>query len=664
MAVTQGQEDPEYVAEWTNLLSELFLGLLGCSGGAFVVGESPDNVAKYGIKLSDEVDWISEGEREHIDSLVQLGGMYAMLKEFVEDFDGIEKPMPYHAAVAQGIQEVLDVYREAVLHVEKQSQRIQLHSILPLSRAFQDFFELFPDLCKCIAQITNDESVRGQDIARIFEQRASCGIPTVQACSSRMVWHCHQVLFKQMYSWMVYGRVIDPSGDFFICTERDYQWDPLIQGQNLSLAAANNMELSDQMQSAEIVESRLPPSISMSLAKDILALGQCRLVVNSICDSTMLDESFSEELWKLFSTQQRNWFKIRQLISSQRDHLAKFVWEHVNARESIASQLDDFAAFLLHTRGDVYHEFFKETYDTLFRNNPDPEKADAQARYMFNQAALNVYDGAGLAPPTNFSMTWFGSCEGQTPRLPLWHPSLTPGIYIPSYDSWDGLCIKYELEWPMHLFFSGKTIRLYGALWQLVFRLSRAQYELNNTRTTLSKMKSVRFGKERHLAALHYKISLFVSTYLSYLQMEVLSDKYLSRLKSLLSSASSFTDGNEQHYKYVMEMIEKSCLDIRQVMAVLESVFKLVKSLQMIVTSMATTELEDIAKLHIKEKMKELEQAFLSKYNVMFQLLQSNALQSGRRGESLRHLLDQMNYSGYCEQNAHRQLAIHALHVT
>jgi hypothetical protein len=27
-----------------------------------------------------------------------------MLKEFAEEFDGIEKPMPYHAAVAQGIQ--------------------------------------------------------------------------------------------------------------------------------------------------------------------------------------------------------------------------------------------------------------------------------------------------------------------------------------------------------------------------------------------------------------------------------------------------------------------------------------------------------------------------------------------------------------------------------
>lgn len=27
-----------------------------------------------------------------------------MLKKYVEDFDGIEKPMPYHAAVAQGIQ--------------------------------------------------------------------------------------------------------------------------------------------------------------------------------------------------------------------------------------------------------------------------------------------------------------------------------------------------------------------------------------------------------------------------------------------------------------------------------------------------------------------------------------------------------------------------------
>lgn len=560
--------------------------------------------------------------------------------------------------------EVLDVYREAVLHVERQSQRIHLHSILPLSRAFQDFFELFPDLCKSIEQISNDESVRGQDIARLFEQRASCGIPTVQACSSRMVWHCHQVLFKQMYSWMVYGHIIDPSRDFFICCERDSQGGPLIQGQNLSLAAANNMELSDQVQSAEIVESRLPSFVSMPLAKDILALGQCRIVVNSICESTMLDESFSEELWRLFSTQQRDWFKIKQLISYQRDHLARFVWEQLNAGESIASQLDNFAAFLLHTRGDVYQEFLKQSYDKLFRNTPDPEKADAQARYLFNQAALNAYDGAGSAPPRDFSMTWFGSCEGRTPRLPLWHPSLTHGIFIPSYDAWDGLCIKYELEWPMHLFFSGKTMRLYGALWQLVFRLSRAQYELNNIRITFSRMKSVRLGKQRHLAALHYKISLFVSTYLSYLQMEVLSDKYMFKLKSLLSSASSFTDGNEKHYDYVMEMIEKSCLDTRQVMGVLESMFKFVKSLQMIVTSMATTELEDSAKTSFNEKLKELEQAFLSKYNVMFQLLQSNALQSGRRGESLRRLLDQMNYSGFCERNAHRQLAIHALHIT
>jgi len=81
MAVTQGKEDlmsglgsverpagiedPENVSEWTNLLSELLLALLGCSGGAFVASENPEDVAKYvpDIKLSDDVDWISEGER-------------------------------------------------------------------------------------------------------------------------------------------------------------------------------------------------------------------------------------------------------------------------------------------------------------------------------------------------------------------------------------------------------------------------------------------------------------------------------------------------------------------------------------------------------------------------------------------------------------------------
>ena len=80
MAMTQGQEDlvsglgtaegpagiedPEYISEWTNILSELLLGLLGCCGGAFVIAESSKDVAKYPlVKLSDEVDWISEGER-------------------------------------------------------------------------------------------------------------------------------------------------------------------------------------------------------------------------------------------------------------------------------------------------------------------------------------------------------------------------------------------------------------------------------------------------------------------------------------------------------------------------------------------------------------------------------------------------------------------------
>jgi hypothetical protein len=59
-----GIEDPENISEWTNILSELLLGLLGCSGGAFVIAQSSEVVVKYPLlKLSEEVDWISEAER-------------------------------------------------------------------------------------------------------------------------------------------------------------------------------------------------------------------------------------------------------------------------------------------------------------------------------------------------------------------------------------------------------------------------------------------------------------------------------------------------------------------------------------------------------------------------------------------------------------------------
>lgn len=90
---------------WKNLLPELLLALLGCSGGAFVY-EAVDidvrdvvasDVGRAGsapalkdsrLVLSDLVDWVSDAEREQLNRLVRLGRYYSWLVEYAMELTG------------------------------------------------------------------------------------------------------------------------------------------------------------------------------------------------------------------------------------------------------------------------------------------------------------------------------------------------------------------------------------------------------------------------------------------------------------------------------------------------------------------------------------------------------------------------------------------------
>lgn len=32
-------------------------------------------------------------------------------------------------------------------------------------------------------------------------ERAACGVPELQACFGRLLWHCHQALLQQLSAW-------------------------------------------------------------------------------------------------------------------------------------------------------------------------------------------------------------------------------------------------------------------------------------------------------------------------------------------------------------------------------------------------------------------------------------------------------------------------------
>lgn len=49
----------------------------------------------------------------------------------------------------------------------------------------------------------------------LFEMGRS-GLPVLHSCMQRLLWHCNQVLYKQLSAWMVHGLLLDRTQEFFI----------------------------------------------------------------------------------------------------------------------------------------------------------------------------------------------------------------------------------------------------------------------------------------------------------------------------------------------------------------------------------------------------------------------------------------------------------------
>lgn len=667
---------------WKNLIPELLLGLVGCGGGAFVWNrieddsldiqgrqDQDDSVSTeslnvegcgrvtYRLELSENVDWVTSAEREQLNRIVMLGSYYRVLSEYANSHVDVLKEgslrasMPYHAAVGQGLMEVLDVYRDAVVKLEECVVSADcLRSMFPLERAMSEFFELFPFLDRQVHVLKDSEDTMiGAEILHLFEQSAQTGIPIIEGCSERIRWHCYQVLCKQIYSWAVYGRLLDPSNDFFIHIEG-------VKGPQYSIMHAGkrgmnqHIRLAQESQSADILSSRIPAVVSLGLARDILYVGQYTRILDSFQQSTRgrlsVEDTFGRRLWGAFSKDFVDWVYVKKLVYDRKVELSEMVWNEMYAYGNIEGQIGNFVDLVLQNRGALYADLIERMNDsTVYSEPPIPERASACASCSFQEAMFHVGD---TGESDHFSMVWY-DVTNPSQLLPVWHPGYDDTIFVPSYDEWDGLCIEYTMQWPMHLVFPVKFLRQYGALWQLMFRLSRALYTMKTVRQNMRKSRVKSTG--RKMVAMHHQLYHLLSTYAMFLQSEIVAHSS-NRIHDILSSSSSLMDAELKHGEYLTDIVEVSCLDVKQVMGVLEAMFSFVKALNTLSTSGSDQGFDDIYA------------SFLAKYNVFYQLLQSNQLQSKRRGEAIRRLLLKLNYNGFFDMNAQKQLTAHELYIS
>lgn len=569
------------------MLHELLLALLGFTGD-FVVDEreqwetlglNPDPDSRPHeptFKLAPDLTFLQPSERSAIERLISLGFYYRELNHFAtksrnltsirtrkysstHEAPGLAngktgKSSIYRRAIANGIVEILSVYRAAVLQVEQNLLSDPVPILATVTRGLNKFDVLLPPLYELIVEI-ECEDVRGGQLLNLLHKRCHCGVPELQACFQRLLWHGHQVLYNQLASWMVYGILQDQHGEFFIkrYDERDSETESshpdLIE--KLMQKSSEDPSLTDWHLGFHIYLDMLPEYIHMPVAESILFAGKAVRVLRNPSATFRLKDTIHQPSFRLSQrgqgfvgsvASQKELLKgtiliaeellpqseankieamlqelkgssefhkrlFESAVSSIRTIAANHLWQLVVIRADLNGHLKALKDYFLLAKGDFFQCFLEESRQ-LMRLPPRQSTAEADLMVPFQLAALKtIGDEDKYFSRVSLRMPSFGiNVSTSQTEIAKKKINLDGSLGVLSHgitssemplDGWDAIALEYSVEWPLQLFFTQEVLSKYCKVFQYLIRLKRTQMELEKSWAAVMHQDHTDFANQR-----------------------------------------------------------------------------------------------------------------------------------------------------------------------
>ncbi|CAL5425982.1 unnamed protein product [Camellia sinensis] len=568
------------------MLHELLLALLGYTGdliideredqkslGIFLSPDTPISDERT-FKLAPDISFLQPSERDVIGRIITLGFYYRELDRFAAKSRNLswirsasecpmsrtselingkkEKQSVYRRAIANGIVEVLSVYRSAVLQIEQKLLADAVPILATVTQGLNKFFVLLPPLYELILEIER-EDICGGRLLNLLHKRCHCGVPELQTCIQRLLWHGHQVMYNQLASWMVYGILNDQHGEFFISrqedrdTEHDSSHSDMLE--KFARMSTNDASLTDWHLGFHISLDMLPEYIPMRVAESVLFAGKAVRVLRnpspafrfqdavyhqqkprgsqriqgfmehfSFQKEPTLDTKIGEELLPqseadkieamLQNLKESSEFHKRSFgcaMDSIQAIAASHLWQLVVVRANLNGHLKALKDYFLLAKGDFFQSFLEESRQ-LMRLPPRQSTAESDLMVPFQLAAIKtISDEDKYFPRVSLRMPAFGisvkSSQVDLPKAKAYSEgdsSTLSDTAEMSLDGWDGIALEYSVDWPLQLFFTQEVLSKYRRIFQYLLRLKRTQMELEKSWASVMHQDHTDFAKHRN----------------------------------------------------------------------------------------------------------------------------------------------------------------------
>ncbi|CAH9112581.1 unnamed protein product [Cuscuta europaea] len=568
------------------MLHEILLALLGYTGDLII--DQREHQRSLGVQLAPnapiaeettfvlapDLSFIQPSERDVIKKIIALGFYYRELDRFAAKSRNLswirsnnesplvrasellkgkkEKQSIYRRAISNGIVEVLSVYRSAVLQIEQKFLSDSLPILSTLTHGLNKFFVLLPPLHELILEIERN-GICGGKLLNLLHKRCQCGIPELQTCIQRLLWHGHQVMYNQLMSWMVYGILHDPYREFFIGRQDDKDAETDSSSdviQKLAHLSTSDVSLTDWHLGFHISLEMLPDYIPMGVAESICFAGKAVRVLRNPSSTFQLNnaalnqqtqrslqknQGFTEEvsfeknspmdfqsvgedllpqseadkieslLQALKESSEFHKRTFEMAVDSIKAIAASHLWQLVVVRADLDGHLKALKDYFLLAKGDFFQSFLEESRQ-LMHLPPRQSTAEADLMVPFQLAALKT----------------IGDEDKHFCRVSLRVPSvgiplksaqrdLLKNAYADgelggqsdtslemSLDGWDVISLEYSVEWPLQLFITQEVLSKYQRVFQYLLRLKRTQMELEKSWASSMHQDHSDFAKHRN----------------------------------------------------------------------------------------------------------------------------------------------------------------------
>lgn len=452
-------------------------------------------------------------------------------------------------ALADGMNKVLDPFRQKLLALEKEqihNPNMSLNYFFTQVRVYDSFFYF---LQRFITELKT-QRLHGCAILTLLSKHNFHGDPKVMEAIKTIRQSVYAVFLRQLSQWLIDGRIIDLHEEFLIVhrdvsnKSRNIHSFGATPYQSVTTTVATISEttsVNSDLWQYQIAYELLPPSFTPSWAEKVLFIGQTVRMLNDdprIAAKKMAiwndGDDYDMEVGSLWNKQEDVYFnKIQMLHGSNSADVGAYERVVNEIKQYVTERLSEIAFnqadlikhlrlikdYYLLGRGELFLEFIIQTeLITAARDNTNEHLAGDVNRAF--QSALN---------------RTFIDLEQITMHLPVEYNELElscdfendPYVYLKLVN------LKFNVKWPLHLFFSPVILDRYNQLFRFLLQIRKMQNDLH---TVWRLHRDRKVAGNSLMSQLRNKLLFLIDNLQYYLQVDVIEGQFSILINAVQNS--------------------------------------------------------------------------------------------------------------------------------